>query len=246
MEEPAKGKLIMENGVYEGDVVNYEPHGKGKKTFDDGSAYEGEWENGLPNGKGIYLFSCGHIYKGDFINGEMTGKGKTKYASDDVCSYEGDYVNGKPHGIGKMIFSSGNICEGEFENGAPCGQTHWIFPNGLDIEDDENEETDSGSESDDDLNDSIDPDDYDIVVNTKDEIMIVLYEREGEPSSPQAFRTADGDILLKRNQDSLILFDSLPPETFEYFTKVSAILVNEIDDEGLSVHVYDVPLSDQP
>jgi|GEM_PF-265577 len=123
-----------------------------------------------------------------------------------------------------------------------------IFPKGLDIEDDEeeaNEETDSGSESEDDLNDPIDPDDYDVVVNAQDEIMIVMYEREGEPSSPQAFRTADGDILLKRNQDSLILFDSLPPETFEYFTKVSTILVNEIDDEGLSVHVYDTPLSDQ-
>jgi len=96
-----------------------------------------------------------------------------------------------------------------------------------------------------DLDDPINPDNYDVVVNVADEIMIVMYEREGEPSFPQAFRTVDGDILLKRSRSDIILFDTLPSESFECFTKVSTILLNEIDDGGISVHVYDVPLSDQ-
>jgi len=239
----SKEKLTYENGaVYEGDVVDGQPHGKGKKTLDDTSAYEGDWIDGLPHGKGIFLYSIG-VYKGDFVNGEMTGKGKMKYADDGVSSYEGDFVNGKPHGIGKMIFNTGNICEGEFADGVPCGKSHWIFPKGLDIEDDEAES--EASESDDDSIAPVDPDDYDVVVNAADEIMIVIYAREGDPLSPQAFRTADKDILLKRNQNDLILFDSLPEESFEYFTKVSTIMVNEIDNDGLSVNVYDAPLSDQ-
>ncbi|MCL2186503.1 MAG: hypothetical protein FWB86_11755 [Treponema sp.] len=253
METPIKGKLILEDSVYEGDVVNYMPHGKGKKTFNDGSAYDGDWENGVPNGKGIFLFACGHIYKGDFSDGALTGKGKMKYADDGVCSYEGDYLDGKPHGVGKMIFSDGNICEGEFADGVPCGQSHWTFPKGLDIEDDENEsqeeEPSSSGESSEESSEinlaaPVDTDDYDVVVNAQNEIMIVMYAREGNPDSPQAYRTADGDVILQRNKNDLIIIDTLTPETFEYFKKVSTILVNEIDNDGLTVNIYDVSILD--
>jgi len=255
METPAKGKLILDDGVYEGEVSNYIPHGKGKKTLTDGSVYEGDWADGYPNGKGIYLYACGHIYKGDFSGGAMTGKGKIKYVDDGVSSYEGDFDDGKPHGTGKMIFSDGNICEGEFTNGVPCGKSRWTFPKGLSLEEDEDETESESSEPEEDKTnseaskinfDSADPadtDDYDIVVNKQDEIMIVMYAREGNPSSPKAYRTADKDILLKRNENDFILFDTLSPDSYEYFTKVSTILVNEIDKEGVTVNIYDASLS---
>jgi hypothetical protein len=98
---------------------------------------------------------------------------------------------------------------------------------------------------DDDAIDIADPDDYDVVVNGADEIMIVIYEREGKPELPQAFRTEDKDIMLRRNANDIILFDSLPDESFEYFTKVDKILVNEIDEDGNSVEVYDVALLEE-
>jgi len=248
METPIKGKLILDDGVYEGDVVNYIPHGRGKKTFTEGSVYEGDWTDGSPDGKGIFLLSCGHIYKGDFSNGKMTGKGKMKYVDDGVCSYEGDYVDGKPHGIGKMTFADGNICEGEFTNGVPCGKTHWTFPKGLPIEKNETgEENNAVSETvkpDNDFSDSVDPNDYDVIINAKNEVMIVMYAREGQPSSPRAYRTENKDILLKRGENDAILFDSLPEESFEPFTKISTVLLNEIDNDGNTIHIYDVPLSD--
>jgi hypothetical protein len=93
--------------------------------------------------------------------------------------------------------------------------------------------------------DIVDKDDYDIVVNDKDEIMIVTYAREGKPSSPQAFRMANNEIVLKRTTDNLISFDSLPDETFKLFTKIDKILINEIDKDGNSIHTYDVPLCDE-
>jgi len=44
---PYKGKVIGKNGiVYEGDVVNGIPHGRGKVTYADGRTKEGNWKNG--------------------------------------------------------------------------------------------------------------------------------------------------------------------------------------------------------
>jgi ribosomal protein S20 len=44
---PCKGKITGKNGiVYEGDVVNGIPHGKGKVTYADGRTIEGNWKNG--------------------------------------------------------------------------------------------------------------------------------------------------------------------------------------------------------
>jgi hypothetical protein len=47
-------KITYSYGVYEGDVVNGEPHGRGKMKYSDGHVYEGDcdWENGAENGKG--------------------------------------------------------------------------------------------------------------------------------------------------------------------------------------------------
>ncbi|MCL2175898.1 MAG: hypothetical protein FWB73_07625 [Treponema sp.] len=252
-------KVTLESGsVYEGDLLEGNPHGKGKIIYTDGTVYEGDWIDGLPHGKGIVVMTNGDVYKGDLIKGAMTGKGKRKYADDGVCSYIGDFVDGKPHGKGTMRFTDGNICEGDFANGVPCGETRWTFPNGLDIEEDEDEvevedtlskqnvqQTTAKSDDEIKLIDPADTDDYDVVVNAQNEIMIVMYAREGNPLSPQAFRTTDGDILLKRNQNDIVIFDSLTSESFEHFTKVSTILINEIDNDGLSVNVYDAPLSDQ-
>jgi len=44
---PYKGKITDKNGiVYEGDVVNGIPHGRGKITYADGRTKEGNWKNG--------------------------------------------------------------------------------------------------------------------------------------------------------------------------------------------------------
>ena len=44
---PYKGKVAGKNGVvYEGDVVNGVPHGRGQITYADGRTMEGTWKNG--------------------------------------------------------------------------------------------------------------------------------------------------------------------------------------------------------
>jgi hypothetical protein len=163
---------------------------------------------------------------------------KLKNTTTTTAVYDGNIVDSEK--IEKITDEDGDVYEGYFVDGKLTGNATYTFPDNDDTQEDTAETEENMSDIDD-----IDADDYDIVVNKEGEIMIVVYLREGEPSSPQAFRTADKSIVLKRSADNLIMFGSLPEETFEYFKKVDKILVNEIDDEGNTVHLYTAPLSDQ-
>jgi hypothetical protein len=82
--KPTKGKLNINGGVYEGDIVNGEPYGKGKIIYDDGGFYEGDWKEGMKHGKGKMIFDDGLIYEGDWKYGQMSGKGKRTYPDGKV------------------------------------------------------------------------------------------------------------------------------------------------------------------
>jgi hypothetical protein len=116
----ADGKLELSNGcIYEGDIVNGQPHGKGKNKCEF-SEYEGDFVNGEKHGKGkhtVYALFGKHVetYEGDFLNGERTGKGKYTSVIGEY-EYEGDFINGEKHGKGKYINCSG-VFEGDFVNG---------------------------------------------------------------------------------------------------------------------------------
>ncbi|MCB0708408.1 MAG: WG repeat-containing protein [Chitinophagaceae bacterium] len=79
--------------IYEGEVVNNVPNGKGKMTFTSGTVYEGDFVNGKYEGKGKYTFSNGDFYEGGFVNGKRSGKGKLTYTSGKVL--EGDWKDDK-------------------------------------------------------------------------------------------------------------------------------------------------------
>ena len=49
--------------------------------------YNGEIENGLPEGRGIYKFSSGTVYDGEVKGGKLEGRGVYKYPYGDV--YDG-------------------------------------------------------------------------------------------------------------------------------------------------------------
>lgn len=46
-------EIVFKNGdLYEGQVLNEQPHGKGKYKFSNGSHYQGEFKNGKFHGQG--------------------------------------------------------------------------------------------------------------------------------------------------------------------------------------------------
>ncbi|MCO5285324.1 MAG: WG repeat-containing protein [Chitinophagaceae bacterium] len=82
--------------------------------YKSGTIYEGEVVNNVPNGKGKMTFTTGTVYEGDFVNGKYEGKGKYTFSNGDF--YEGDFANGKRSGKGKLTYKSGKVLEGDWED----------------------------------------------------------------------------------------------------------------------------------
>lgn len=62
------------NGVYEGDLVNGIPNGKGTFVLtDSGRKYVGEWKNGTYNGQGRFYYSSREYCDGTWKDGKPTG-----------------------------------------------------------------------------------------------------------------------------------------------------------------------------
>ena len=74
-----EGIYYYKNGniKYEGDFIDDEYEGNGKKYYEDGQYYIGQFKKGFKHGKGIHYYKNGNIkYEGDFIDDDYEGHGK--------------------------------------------------------------------------------------------------------------------------------------------------------------------------
>ena len=62
--------IPYEDGIYEGQVVNGEPHGWGKLTYLNDVVYEGEWRKGQEHGHGTITWRNGSLFSGKFDQGK--------------------------------------------------------------------------------------------------------------------------------------------------------------------------------
>jgi len=127
------GRLTFKDGsLYEGEIENGKPNGKGKYTFISGDfsqRYEGDFVDGKFHGKGKFTMSDDHEYEGDFVEGAFQGKGKwINLRYDDI--YEGDFFKGRRHGKGKIIYADGRVYEGEWAKGSWNGHGKMIYADG--------------------------------------------------------------------------------------------------------------------
>ncbi|NJM27795.1 MAG: hypothetical protein HC856_05375 [Pseudanabaena sp. RU_4_16] len=114
--KPKRGKISMQQGrvVYEGDLVNDKPSGKGKikaKTY----SCEGDFLNGELNGRGFCKYTNGDRYEGEFRNDKFNGKGTIEYANGD--RYEGEFRDDNLNGKGILIRENGDREEGIWQDG---------------------------------------------------------------------------------------------------------------------------------
>ena len=106
--------------IYEGEYLNGEKHGKGKRYKDDNIIFEGEYLNGKRNGKGKEYKFVKIVFEGENPNGELNSKRKEYEDLECHLIYEGEYSNGKRNGKGKAYHPKvkGKIkFEGEYLNG---------------------------------------------------------------------------------------------------------------------------------
>ena len=127
--ETCPGLLI---GIYEGQLKNGQPDGKGRFFHILGGLYDGEWKEGKKEGKGIdkmINIATNQVYEGEFKDDKRNGKGKLTLGDGE--EYEGDWVNDKKEGKGKTIYPNGDIYEGDYKNGLGNGKgiIKWINGN---------------------------------------------------------------------------------------------------------------------
>ncbi|KAL7537129.1 hypothetical protein ACHAXR_007607, partial [Thalassiosira sp. AJA248-18] len=92
------GFMFLNGTVYKGDFRNGKPHGNGEMKHENGDVYEGKFKNGMLHGNGTYTGVSGAVYKGQYKDDKRHGNGTIKYRTGN--EYKGDWVKGKKHGTG--------------------------------------------------------------------------------------------------------------------------------------------------
>ena len=82
---------------------------------------------------------------------------------------------------------------------------------------------------------------YDILLNEDDEVLIAIRARLGGVSKPQILYDGADKILLYRNTDQTIYLADIPQAVRDVLQKVSKLLMIEVHDEAI-VREYMVPL----
>jgi serine/threonine protein kinase len=87
---------------YSGQMKDGFPHGDGSANYnDDKSHYEGNFNKGLRHGKGKRTFPNGSVYTGDYVNDVADGHGDLSYP--DGKRYSGSWQNNQPNGFGRYF-----------------------------------------------------------------------------------------------------------------------------------------------
>jgi len=92
--------------------------------------------------------------------------------------------------------------------------------------------------------DYADYNDYDFVVNAANELMLVIYAPDNEVDKEVVTFLFDGkaEATLIRNRNSLLIFNLSDEVTELLHGGLSTLLVNEIDEEGNTVNIYDAKI----
>ena len=91
---------------------------------------------------------------------------------------------------------------------------------------------------------------FDFLINDEDEVMLLLYQRDGEPSDPHSeLDSEEKSALLYRNNDDTLLLNDINTEVFDSLMDADKLLVCELsreenDEEAQIVHAYEAEIRD--
>lgn len=93
-------------------------------------------------------------------------------------------------------------------------------------------------------------DTFDFLINDEDEVMLLLYEREGEPKETRIeLNSEDLSALLIRNETDSLLLKDISADVFDSLQDADKLLVCELsrsenEKETEIVHAYEAEISD--
>jgi len=117
------------NGSYEGEWIENNKDGLGKKSFTDKSVYMGSWKNNMKEGQGVYIWQDNTKYVGHWKEDKYHGFGLKSWSDGD--QYEGGWKEDKKHGKGQYKWSNGDKYEGEWEEDKQHGKGFFLWATGV-------------------------------------------------------------------------------------------------------------------
>jgi len=90
---------------------------------------------------------------------------------------------------------------------------------------------------------------YDFIVNEEDEVMLLLYVRDGEPKDPAIeINAEDQSAVLYRNDEDSILLEHIPDDIFDSLHDADTLLVCELsreetEEETQIIYAYEADIS---
>ena len=111
--------------IYQGQLRDALPHGRGIWVFANGARYEGEWLRGERSGRGRLIDQRGE-YDGMWLNDRRNGPGIQR--EGDVSVYRGEWRDDRRHGLGIETYANGIVIQGSFVNDRPEGRIVYTAP----------------------------------------------------------------------------------------------------------------------
>jgi len=110
-----RGIVTAPNGMkYDVDFVD-DVGVRGTFVTPTGERYEGEMLNFQPHGEGKFTTKAGAGYTGGFAEGQFHGQGTMNFANGDW--YQGQWANSRPNGQGTFRGKSGSVYSGYWRDG---------------------------------------------------------------------------------------------------------------------------------
>jgi len=106
-------KVFQDGRVFDGDLLDGEPHGHGCVLNPNGDSYEGQWQHGVMHGEGTRRekhhddTGSSSTFRGQWREGQKHGRGIEEWS--DGTRYIGGFLHGKAHGGGVVILPSGLV-----------------------------------------------------------------------------------------------------------------------------------------
>lgn len=91
---------------------------------------------------------------------------------------------------------------------------------------------------------------YDFLINEEDETMLLIYERDGEPTEPKfEINAKNSEAVLYRNKEDEIILSEIPDEVIDSLVDADSLLVCELtktenEDETEVAFAYEADILD--
>ena len=119
----------INEGVYEGEMLDGIPHGQGILLYADNRVYQGLFVDGHREGYGSLDWPNGDKYEGMFLGNEITGLGELSHQETGE-RYKGFFLNGQKQGSGEYEWLDGRKYVGSFHEDEKEGRGDFLQTNG--------------------------------------------------------------------------------------------------------------------